>query len=41
MDQKCPTCGSWMETSIKTTPGGMRIVTYNCSECGLNYSVEG
>ncbi|KAF5413106.1 MAG: hypothetical protein C5S43_00810 [Candidatus Methanocomedens sp.] len=41
MDQKCPTCGSWMKTIIETSPRGMKIITYRCDECGLNYRAEG
>ncbi|MCK5660195.1 MAG: hypothetical protein KAH86_02475 [Methanosarcinales archaeon] len=31
-DQKCPTCGTWMDTEMEKD-----TITYSCSECGLTY----
>ncbi len=41
MDHTCPACGSWMETTIRTSPRGARVATYSCNECGLYYSADG
>ncbi|MCK5660928.1 MAG: hypothetical protein KAH86_06170 [Methanosarcinales archaeon] len=34
-DQKCPTCGTWMDSEIKIKDD---TITYSCSECGLTYT---
>ncbi len=39
-DQKCPTCGSWMESIVRKSTRGKEVITYSCNECGLNYSVD-
>lgn len=39
-DQKCVTCGTWMQRSASTTKKGVKLVTYSCPECGLSYTVE-
>ncbi len=41
-DQKCPTCGSWMEEVIKKSKKNksVEVVTYSCSECGLSYTIQ-
>jgi predicted RNA-binding Zn-ribbon protein involved in translation (DUF1610 family) len=39
-DQKCVTCGTWMQRSVNVTKKGAKLVTYSCPECGLSYTVE-
>ncbi len=38
-DQKCITCGTWMNTTKEMSKKGAAIITYSCPECGLSYSV--
>lgn len=38
-DQKCITCGEWMETTKENSKKGAVITTYSCPQCGLSYSV--
>ncbi len=38
-DQKCITCGTWMNTTKEKSKKGVVIITYSCPECGLSYSV--
>ncbi len=38
-DQKCITCGTWMNTTKEKSKKGAVIITYSCPECGLSYSV--
>ena len=35
-DQKCITCGTWMNTTEKKNDDV--VMTYFCPECGLSYS---
>jgi len=39
-DQKCITCGTWMERTEKRHGGGLVTVTYFCPECGMSYTVD-
>ncbi|MEA1984566.1 MAG: hypothetical protein U9N13_02825 [Euryarchaeota archaeon] len=39
-DQKCITCGTWMERTEKRHRGGLVTVTYFCPECGMSYTVD-
>ncbi|MGP8322081.1 MAG: hypothetical protein ACT6FE_07140 [Methanosarcinaceae archaeon] len=38
-DQKCITCGTWMNTKEEKSKKGAVIITYSCLECGLSYSI--
>ncbi|MBN1133701.1 MAG: hypothetical protein JXA38_02025 [Methanosarcinaceae archaeon] len=40
-DQKCITCGTWMNITESKSKKGAVIITYFCPECGLSYTVEG
>ncbi|WP_406655507.1 hypothetical protein V7O62_06880 [Methanolobus sp. ZRKC2] len=39
-DQKCITCGTWMQRTVNSNRTGVRTLTYSCPECGLSYTVD-
>ncbi|MBN2110033.1 MAG: hypothetical protein JW705_02960 [Methanosarcinaceae archaeon] len=39
-DQKCITCGAWMQRTVNLSKNGIRTSTYSCPECGLSYTVD-
>jgi predicted RNA-binding Zn-ribbon protein involved in translation (DUF1610 family) len=39
-DQKCITCGTWMQRTVKVGRNGIGSFTYSCPECGLSYTVD-
>jgi predicted RNA-binding Zn-ribbon protein involved in translation (DUF1610 family) len=39
-DQKCVTCGTWMDRIENKNKNAAITVTYSCPECGLSYTVD-
>ena len=39
-DHRCTICGTWMETTIKKSKKGVKILMYFCPECGFSYSTQ-
>ncbi|QLC49153.1 hypothetical protein HWN40_02150 [Methanolobus zinderi] len=39
-DQKCITCGTWMQRTVNSSRTGAKTFSYSCPECGLSYTVD-